>query len=129
MLSSDNIYKFCLMFLSLFLLLMVFCLSVLYESIILAIISTLGFFIRAIISLLVNSLFNNTGVERKKLEKNIIIEYEIYEKYLKEDLFNNENIFPANYPIFSNLEIYMFFSSVIKNNKYDLKCNRQINRF
>ncbi|MDR0444129.1 MAG: hypothetical protein LBH44_12065 [Treponema sp.] len=123
-----NRYNFLRVFLLFFLLFLVviflIILSLLSGTIIPTIISILLLFVQAIINLLMKSDYNDTASSRKDLEDEFIDKYNVYENYLINSLFNNENVFPSNKSFFSNIEIYVFYSSILRNNKFDIKTEK-----
>jgi len=124
--NSNYIYKICVTFLLSILIIIFTILLPLVRSIAFTILTIAIFFIQTMFSLLLNSLYSNTDNNRKFLEKDFISGYNIHENYLRNDLFLNDTVFPANHPLFANLEILMFYYSVTKSNKYDIEAEEYI---
>jgi hypothetical protein len=76
----------------------------------------ISFIIESTITLAVSDLQKQLKNNRKEKESNFIHYYDVHENYLLNSVFNNEDIFPGNYSIYSNIEILLMLNRIVKGN-------------
>jgi hypothetical protein len=125
-LTSENFFNICIVFLLIILLSLFICISIITKNFITEYLSLTLIIIKIVNTLLMGSLNDKTQKERKKLQIKFIKVYNITDVRLLNDLFNNVDVFPANYSFISNLEIYFFYSFVKNNDKLDMYSKKYI---